>query len=83
MSIIPSCCGQVMKIYLIGYLDQFCITMYFFYCPATCMQIGDEDLLRIILSGRSLLVKMFINLEPHGIFSSHFAYYTFFTFNTF
>ena len=28
----------------------------------------------IILAGRALLVKMFITLEPHGIFGSNFAY---------
>ena len=38
------------------------------YCPATGMQNGDEGLLRIILAGRGNLVKMFITLEPHGLF---------------
>ena len=34
----------------------------------------DRGLLRIILAGWGLLVKMFITLEPHHIFSSNLAY---------
>ena len=36
------------------------------------MQKGDEASPSIILAGRALLVKMLINLEPHGIFGSDF-----------
>ena len=32
------------------------------------MQNRDEGLPSIILAGRGILVKMLINLEPHGIF---------------
>ena len=32
------------------------------------MQNGDKGLPSIILAGQGLLVKMFITLEPHGIF---------------
>ena len=38
------------------------------------MQKGDEASPSIILAGRALLVKMLINLEPHGIFSTNFVY---------
>ena len=34
----------------------------------------DEGLLRDILAGWGLLVKMIITLEPHHIFSSNLAY---------
>ena len=34
----------------------------------------DEGLLRIILAGWGLLVKMLITHEPHHIFSSNLAY---------
>ena len=38
------------------------------------MQKGDEASPSIILAGQALLVKMLINLEPHGIFGSNFVY---------
>ena len=38
------------------------------------MQKGDEASPNIILAGQALLVKMLINLEPHGIFGSNFVY---------
>ena len=38
------------------------------------MKKGDEASPSIILAGRALLVKMLINLEPHGIFASNFVY---------
>ena len=38
------------------------------------MQKGDEASPSIILARQALLVKMLINLEPHGIFGSNFVY---------
>ena len=38
------------------------------------MKKGDEASPSIILVGQALLVKMLINLEPHGIFGSNFVY---------
>ena len=39
------------------------------------MQNGDEALPNISPAGRGQLVKMFITLEPHVMFSSNFAYF--------
>ena len=39
------------------------------------MQNGDEASPSIILADRARLVKMFITLEPCGIFGSNFVYY--------
>ena len=39
------------------------------------MQNGDDGLPNIILDGRSLLVKMLIILNQHGIVKSNFAYF--------
>ena len=47
------------------------------------MQKGDEASPNIILAGRALLVKMPINLEPHGIFGSNFEYFFFILFFSF
>ena len=41
------------------------------------MQNGDEASPSIILAGKALLVKRLSTLEPHGIFSSNFAFYSF------
>ena len=38
------------------------------------MQKGDEASPSIILAGQSLLMKMIITLEKHGIFGSNFVY---------
>ena len=38
------------------------------------MQKGDEASPSIILAGRALLVKMFITLEPDGIFGLNFVH---------
>ena len=38
------------------------------------MKIGDEASPSIILTGRALLEKVLITVEPHGIFCSKFVY---------
>ena len=38
------------------------------------MQTGDKASSSIILADLALLVKMFINFVPHGIFCSNFVY---------
>ena len=56
------------------YFDQILHTYTFEYYLDTCMQNDDEALLSISLADHGQLVKMFITLEPHGIFSLNFAY---------
>ena len=56
------------------YLVQMLYIFVLYHCPATGMKKGDEATPSIILAGRALLVKMFVTLEPHGIFDSNFVY---------
>ena len=50
--------------------------------PVIGMPKGDEASPSIILAGQALLVKMFITLEPHGIFGSNFVHLCISTFST-
>ena len=52
---------------------QILNTYVFLHSSATGMQTGDEAPQSIILAGLALLVKMFITLEPHGLFGSNFV----------
>ena len=58
------------------YFDQSLGFYLFYYCPTTGMSNSDEASPSIILAGRALLVKMLITLDLHGIFASHFVFYS-------
>ena len=55
-------------LYLMVYFDQILYTYTFKYCLNTGMQDGDDASPTISPAGRGQLMKMFITLEPHGIF---------------
>ena len=56
------------------YLIQILYIYVFLHCPATGMKKCEKASSSIILAGRTLLVKMLITLEPHGIFGSNFVH---------
>ena len=56
------------------YLVQILYTNVFKHCLAAGMQNDDDASPSINLTGRPLLVKMIITLEPRGIFGSNFVY---------
>ena len=72
MSICPACCGQLVKTLITLpyriFKSNFTYLFILILSIHPGMQSGGEGLPSIILAGQSLLVKMLITLEQHGIF---------------